>query len=501
MKNQFGIILNSTLRVGAIALLAFTSSLWAGTRQPGYPVPHVQGPTVPQSVAPGGPDFTLTVYGANFIPGSVVNWNRQPRATTYVSAHELQATILASDIATNTAGMITVTTESPDGPITSSTYFQVEVHEPEGTMGSTQEYVYSTISSLPGMVADLYNNNSLDIVGVQSGYKGSNVVGSLTNDREGVFYQGPKLTNKQYPYAYQGAFGDFDGNGYQDFLYVAGQGPQLKPLHLAISLNNGDGTFSPEPKLFGNFGLGAEDSPAVPDFVVGDFNQDGALDVVTVLGSDGYSLTFLGNGDATFAAPKMAYSGSSGAFVVGDFNGDGKLDILAAGISHQDTEWRFVLTTGNGDGTFQSPRTLATFPYPNDGVLFTPTFYMNDFNNDGNLDIAFGNAAGQIGIMLGNGDGTFQPAVYYTVGDLTYFTFTIGDFNSDGNTDLLVQQSATGDTSLSILLGNGDGTFQSPQVLLPSGLLPEVVFMPGDFNNDGLLDLSAPSYDNIYLQQ
>jgi hypothetical protein len=66
----------------------------------------------------GRPDFTLTVYGANFVPSSAVNWDRQPRATTYVSTHELQAQVLASDIAVNTVGMVTVTTASPNGPIT-----------------------------------------------------------------------------------------------------------------------------------------------------------------------------------------------------------------------------------------------------------------------------------------------------------------------------------------------------------------------------------------------
>ncbi|MGO8795754.1 MAG: FG-GAP repeat domain-containing protein [Candidatus Sulfotelmatobacter sp.] len=182
-----------------------------------------------------------------------MNWNRQARATTYVSAHELQATILATDIAAPTAGMITVTNNSPGGPIASSTYFQVEVHEPETTMASTLEYQYPTISSLPGMVADLNNDNSLDIVGVQGGWHFSNIVGSLTNSGTGMFFQGPTLTNKQYPGAYQGVFGDFDGNGYQDFLYVVGQSRQLTPLHLGISLNNGDGTFTLEPKTFGSF--------------------------------------------------------------------------------------------------------------------------------------------------------------------------------------------------------------------------------------------------------
>ncbi len=485
-------------------LLTLTATLWAGTRQPGYPVPHVQGPTVPQSVAPGGPDFTLTVYGANFIPGSIVNWNRQPRATTYISAHELQATILSSDIAAPTAGMITVTTDSPAGPLTSSTYFQVEVHEPETTMGSTLEYTYPACSSFPGGVADLNNDNSLDIVGIQGSWHFSNIVGSLTNSGTGMFFQGPTLTNKQYPGAYQGVFGDFDGNGYQDFLYVVGQSRQLTPLHLGISLNNGDGTFTLEPKTLGSFSFYPEESPAIPYFVVGDFNQDGALDVVT-WGGGSYEAAriFLGNGDATFAPPTTTYLGAgTGGFLVGDFNGDGKLDILgAAQNSRSPSEWRFVLLAGNGDGTFEPPMTVGTFPFPQNGSFFLPSYYINDFNKDGKLDIAFATQFGTIGIMLGNGDGTFRPAVYYTVGYQSYFTFAVGDFNSDGNTDILVQQYGN-DTLLSILLGNGDGTFQPSQALMPSGLITEVPFVTADFNNDGLLDLSFPQYDdNIYLQQ
>jgi len=70
----------------------------AATPQPGYPVPQIVGPTNPTAVAPGGPGFTLKVYGANFISASTVNWNKQPRVTTFISAHELDAQILASDI-------------------------------------------------------------------------------------------------------------------------------------------------------------------------------------------------------------------------------------------------------------------------------------------------------------------------------------------------------------------------------------------------------------------
>jgi hypothetical protein len=63
------------------------------------PIPTVVGPVAPQAIAPGSGDFTLTVYGANFVSAAVVNWNRSPRSTTFISARELKARILGSDVA------------------------------------------------------------------------------------------------------------------------------------------------------------------------------------------------------------------------------------------------------------------------------------------------------------------------------------------------------------------------------------------------------------------
>jgi hypothetical protein len=266
---------------------------------------------------------------------------------------------------------------------------------------------------------------------------------------------------------------------------------------LGVSLNNGNGTFT-QGQTFGDFAASTE--PVVPDFVVGDFNQDGVLDVAATDCCSQAVELFLGNGDGTFALPTTTFIGrGTGDLFVGDFNGDGKLDLLGAAISNEDFYWEFKILTGNGDGTFQSPQTVGVFPYV---PFFSPTYFVNDFNKDGNLDIAFTNPYGQIGIMLGNGDGTFQSPTYYTVGDQTYFTFVVGDFNNDGNTDIVVPQDTLTNTNFSILLGNGDGTFQSPQVLLQGGLFPGATFMAADFNNDGLLDLSAPQYDYyVFLQQ
>jgi hypothetical protein len=466
-----------------------TVGLYAATRQPGYPVPHVQGPTVPQSVAPGGPDFTLTVYGANFIPGSTVNWNRQARATTYISAHKLQAQILASDIAINTAGMITVTTTSPYGPITSSTYFQVEVHSPMPTMSTTENIVKTGFMGFSGGVADFNNDGFLDLAGGAD----------LLNDGDGLFHLGGLITDKEYPYQYGGNFGDFNGDGNVDYLYLRASYRDVDPAPLAISFGNGDGTFTPGP-TFGSFGN--QFGPYVPDLAVGDFNQDGTLDVGATIGF-GYLAMFLGDGDGTFTRGGTMYVGDNFGFVVGDFNGDGKLDLLARSqeaTSDNTNQFALDIFLGNGDGTFKPPQRVAIIPVPMYDLL-APSYLVGDFNNDGKLDIAFGNYVGQIGIVLGNGDGTFQPPVYYAVGSKFYFTFALGDFNSDGNTDIVVQQTYYSD-EFSILLGNGDGTFQKKQKVNTGGCT-NCLFNVADFNNDGLLDFEFPGFEgySVYLQQ
>lgn len=485
----------STVEVLAV-LVVLSASLWAATRQPGYPVPHVQGPTVPQSVAPGGPDFTLTVYGANFILGSTVNWNRQPRATIYVSAHELQAQILASDITTNTAGMITVTTTSPNGPITSSTYFQVEVHNPLRAMNPTNEIVYQGYGGFA--VADLNNDNFLDLVGSPGSIGFSTVISDRMNQGDGVFGSGWPLTDKEYPFANGGLCGDFNGDGNVDYMYMIGESRQEVPAPLAVSFGNGDGTFSAGP-TFGYFGN--QFGPYDPDFVVGDFNQDGTLDVIAGM-AFGHFVTFFGNGDGTFVEGWTTYGGDNSRFVVGDFNGDGKLDLLASSqesTSRNGNQFDLNIFIGNGNGTFQPAQRIATIAVPV-GDLGAPSYLVTDLNQDGKLDIVFSNFTGQVGILLGNGDGTFQSPVYYTVGSRFYFAFQVGDFNSDGNTDIIVQQN-TNSTEFSILLGNGDGTFQ-PKQKVNAGGFPGAVLTVGDFNNDGLLDFSTGGFAYYeYLQK
>jgi type II secretory pathway component GspD/PulD (secretin) len=227
-----------------------------------------------------------------------------------------------------------------------------------------------------------------------------------------------------------------------------------------------------------------------PDAVItADFNADGKADLATANFTANTVSILLGNGNGTFGThTDVAVGEGPTTLVSGDFNADGKTDLAVAcqtgsvsgGLGPHMASPSVTILLGNGDGTFATPTTLA-LPA---GALPSAILTAN-FTNSGHEDLAVVNSGtNSVSIFLGNGDGTFAPPTTLTTGS-TPMAIASGDFNADGNQDLAVVNQ--GDNTVSIFLGNGDGTFK-PGVTYPTGTKPAGVAV-ADFNGDARPDL------------
>ena len=303
------------------------------------------------------------------------------------------------------------------------------------------------------------------------------------------------------------ATADFNGDGRPDLaeLTINFNGPSFPAASVNVLLGQPDGTFvAGASAAVGNTFVNSFNTP----LVVGDFNRDGKPDLATTACLDQSCAAFglavlLGGGNGTFNPPLLSTPLNILALAAGDFNGDGKLDLVSAtnscaGPNDLICNNGFVnILLGNGDGTFQAP-----VNYPFVGVK-TGSVAVGDFNRDGKLDLVVANdncgefdcPMGSLSVLLGNGDGTFQTAVNYASGDFEAFSVAIGDFNGDGKPDLAVSNLG-GIGSIGILLGNGDGSFQAAATFpsssgsLFSGAGDMRSIAVADFDGDGKLDLA-----------
>jgi len=251
----------------------------------------------------------------------------------------------------------------------------------------------------------------------------------------------------------RGVILDSNGNGKLDLALIAG-GTQGYGIGIDSLLGNGDGSFSK---------LRAYHGPGLPtSLTTGDFNHDGKADVAISFdqtsNTTGIVAILLGNGDGTFGSVhSMATAQPANTIVAGDFNGDGKLDVAVTTGPYATSTADIELLLGNGDGSLQSPTVLTTLPW------YTTALSVADLNGDGKLDLVSDggntNDGGQIvTVLLGNGNGTFQTPASYPGPLKVAQTIAIADFNGDGHPDVAVPSIS----GISLFSGSGTGALTGP---------------------------------------
>jgi hypothetical protein len=288
------------------------------------------------------------------------------------------------------------------------------------------------------------------------------------------------------------AVADFDGDGNLDIAQLSGTYKQL-----SLFVGNSKGGFNGAPAL-----ASTTDSLPEPSYL---FLQDvadvqglgftsaiyidtsGDLPQVVTGVSDGKGNFTYSVGLTSAAVPNLGFVQP----VQADFNGDGKQDLLIA-----NTDGSVSVALSNGDGTFGAPKPLAL-----PSLVCGPGYAAaGDLNGDGKIDLVLpyggdascgssgGNSSGYF-TLLGNGDGTFQTPVFTAYGSELY-TATLADMNLDGKLDLLLNDSPTnvaGNFAIDLLPGNGDGTFSTGTTINSDYVVTQVI--AGDYNGDGKPDV------------
>jgi len=363
-------------------------------------------------------------------------------------------------------------------------------------------------------VADLHRDGKLDLV---VGNRNASTVTILLGNGDGTF-QAP-VTLGAGKNRYSTAAADLTGDGSLDVITTS----VLKNT-VSVQLGNGDGTFGP--------GATVSVGPAPTSVAVADLNGDGRPDLVTT-NSDGNSVSvLLGNGDGTFSVQQTFPVGRSPRdVVVANLTGDGIPDLVVA--NYNDDTVSVLL--GRGDGTFlpqevfsvgQKPYSLAVADLTGDGkpdiivansasdtvsvllnlggsndhVNFAPQMIfptgsqplavaVAKLSGDGVPDIITANAASNtVSVLLGNGDGTFRPQQTFAVGSRPY-SVAVADLTGDGKPDIVTTNYGT--NSVSVLLNNGDGTFRNQHTFATD--LSPVQTLVADVNGDGRPDLVTVS--------
>ena len=377
---------------------------------------------------------------------------------------------------------------------------------------------YAAGTTLNSIVAADFNRDGYLDLAVTNNLS-SGTVTILMNSGSGTFGTPSSFSVGVNPYAVEA--GDFNGDTIPDLAVV-----NFQSSTVSLLIGTGAGSFKTAiPTAVGLNPTGV---------AVADFNADGKLDIATSSLTHNAVAVAFGNGDGTFGSYSNYVTGAAPtALAAGNINADNHADIVVADRSSNAVS--VLLNEGNGIlHTNSTYTTMGTTPYsvatadlnrdgyldlvtanyggnnltvslggPNGTFLTATTVSLGNntkahnviaayLNGDSIPDLAVTNSGNSnISVLIGNGDGTFKTPNNYTVGSTPY-GLAAGDFNLDGKNDLVVTNY--GSKSVSILLGNGDGTYQTATSFTTSiGTDPSAVVV-ADFNNDGNPDFAVTNY-------
>lgn len=351
-----------------------------------------------------------------------------------------------------------------------------------GAGDATFAHAYPATGSSPGgvAVADINGDGILDIV--KAGEVGLN--GGMVSVLLGTAAHGftPKAEYSISLGPGSLALADVNGDGKLDVVTAANTVQAASNPAVSVLLGNGDGTYGGELKF----------TPAsrFSSMATADLDGDHKADIVATTEAGTVSV-LLAKGDGTFASPVDYTAGQTPVSVaVGDVNGDGTLDIVVTNsglVAGYDTNPSVTVLLGTGGGAFATGEN-----YPVGYTRYSYWIALGDLNHDGKLDFVLANGDapnGLVTVWLGNGDGTFiakgdYPAAWNAGSPV------LADVNNDGNLDVIVNNNpgnAPGEDSVSVLLGNGDGSLGTN---IDYPIEAESIAV-GDLNGDGRVDLAV----------